>query len=358
MPSATIARRRLVNQQIARQRFGSPGEVAQWLGASQAQDYLGALWAIGLRTPGASEATVEAAIAAKALVRTWPMRGTIHFVAPADARWMLELLTPRVVQNTQGRLRELGLDAQTIAASGEVLARALAGGKQLTRGELRAALEAAGIATEGQRGNHIFGQLAMERLICFGARAGKQPTFTLLDEWAPGAKSLPRDEALAALALRYFSSHGPATLQDLVWWAGLTVADARAGLAAAAPQLGRELIDGREHYGPREAPEAGELPLAFLLPPFDEFLVAYRDRSASLDPSYANLVVPGGNGIFNPIVVIDGRVSGSWKRAFKKDTVTMTFSPFTGWSAAERRAIEAVADEYGRYVGKAAVPMW
>jgi hypothetical protein len=358
MSSAAIAHRRLVNQQIAGQRFGEPGEVVQWLGATQAQDYLGALWAIGLRTPGATEATVEAAVAAKALVRTWPMRGTIHFVAPADARWMLELLTPRVVQNTQGRLRELGLDAQTIAASGEVLARALAGGKQLTRGELRAALEAAGIATDGQRGNHIFGQLAMQRLICFGARSGKQPTFTLLDEWAPGAKSLPRDEALAALALRYFSGHGPATIQDLVWWAGLTVADARAGLAAAAPQLSCELIDGREHYGPREAPEAEDLPLAFLLPPFDEFLVGYRDRSASLDPAFAGRVVPGGNGIFNPIVVIDGRVTGTWRRTLKKDTVTLSFSPFSGWKAAEREAIATAAESYARFLGLAPRLEW
>jgi hypothetical protein len=358
MSSSTIAGRRLVNQQIARQRFGSPGEVARWLGAAQAQDYLGALWALGLRTPGATEATVEAAIAAKALVRTWPMRGTIHFVAPEDARWMLELLTPRVVQNTQGRLRELGLDGPTIAASAEVVARALEGGRQLTRGELRAELEAAGIAVDGQRGNHIFGQLAQARLICFGARAGKQPTFALLDEWAPEARSLPRDEALATLALRYFSSHGPATLQDLVWWAGLTVADARAGLAAAAPQLSHELIDGQEYYGPREAPDADALPPVFLLPPFDEFLVAYRDRSAALDPAFAGRVVPGGNGIFNPIVVTGGRVTGTWRRTLKKDHVALSFAPFSGWSAVEREAIATAAECYAGFLGLAPRVEW
>ncbi len=351
MLSSMIARRRLVNLQVARRRFEAPGEVARWLGAAQAQDYLGSLWAIGLRTPGATEATVEAAIRAKALVRTWPMRGTIHFVAPEDARWMLELLTPRVVQGTQGRLRELGLDGATIAASAEVVARALEGGRQLTRNELRAELEAAGIAVDGQRGNHIFGQLAMARLICFGARAGKQPTFALLDEWAPAARSLPRDEALATLALRYFSSHGPATLQDFVWWTGLTVADARAALAAAAPQLGRELIDGQEHYGPREAPDADALPPAFLLPPFDEFLVGYRDRGAVLDPAFAGRVVPGGNGIFHPIVVTGGRVSGIWRRTLKKDHVALSFTPFTGWDAAERESIAAAAECYGRFLG-------
>jgi hypothetical protein len=359
MNQTTIAHLRLVNQQIARQRFERPGDLVRWLGAAQAQDYLGALWALGLRTPGATEAVVEQAIADRTIVRTWPMRGTIHFVPPEDARWMLELMTPRVVQGLQRRLRELDIDAATLATSEKVVVKALEGGRQLTRNQLRDELEAAGVATAGSRGLHILGQLAHRQLICFGARAGKQPTFTLLEAWAPEARQLPRDEALATMALRYFSSHGPATVQDFVWWTGLTVADARAGLAAVAGQLTSKQIDGREYFMPPElASDAVDPGRAFLLPPFDEFLVAYRDRSASLDPSYANLVVPGGNGIFNPIVVIDGRVSGSWKRAFKKDTVTMTFSPFTGWSAAERRAIEAAADEYGRYVGKAAAPMW
>ncbi len=358
MSGATIAHRRLVNQQIARQRFAEPGEVVRWLGAMQAQDFLGALWAVGLRTPGATEATVEAAIAAKTIVRTWPMRGTIHFVAPADARWMLELLTPRVVQGMQSRLRQLGLDAQTIAASGEVVARALEGGKQLTRDELRAALEAAGIAAAGQRGIHILGQLAQARLICFGARAGKQPTFALFDEWAPDAKSLPRDEGLATLALRYFNSHGPATLQDFVWWTGLTVTDARAGLAAAALQLRRELIDGQEYYGPTDGAAEDLSKTAFLLPPFDEFLIGYRDRGASLDPAYAGRVVPGGNGIFNPIVVTGGRVTGTWRRTLKKDNVTLSFSPFTEWSAAEREAIAAAAECYGGFQERVPILEW
>jgi len=351
-----IARQRLVNQQIACSTLATPGDVVQWLGAVQAQDYLGALWALGLRLPNATEPAIEQAIAERTIVRTWPMRGTIHFVAPADVRWMLELLTPRVVQSSQSRLRQLGLDAQIIAASADVVARALEGGQQLTRNALYAVLEQANIAASDQRGLHILGQLAHQRLICFGARAGKQPTFALLDEWAPGARSLPRDEALATLALRYFTGHGPATLQDLMWWAGLTTADARAGLGAVAGQLGRALVDGQAYYFAHDQAEATAAPLtAFLLPPFDEFLVAYRDRSASLDPQYNPLIVPGGNGIFNPIVVIDGRVLGTWKRAFKKDTVLMTFSPFTSFSAAQAGAITAAAERYGSFLGKPVV---
>jgi hypothetical protein len=356
MTHGDIALQRLLSQQIAQPTFAHPSELVAWLGAVQAQDYLGALWALGLRTPGATEQSIEAALAEKTIVRTWPMRGTIHFVAAADVRWMLELLAPRVTRRSKSRHAQLGLDEAIVAASAEVIARALQGGKQLPRNALYELLEQANIATGSSRGLHILGRLAHDRLICFGARAGKQPTFALLDEWAPGAKSLPRDEALATLALRYFTGHGPATVADLMWWSGLTTAEAKAGLAAVAAQLGCESIAGQDYYFARDLPAAATEALdAFLLPPFDEFLVGYRDRSAALDAHYNTRVVPGGNGIFNPIVVIGGRVVGTWKRAFKKDRVVMTFSPFTTFSEAQASAITAAAERYGRFLGTCAV---
>lgn len=356
MNSEEVARLRMVSQQIAQPTCGQPSEVVEWLGAVQAQDFLGALWAVGLRMPAATEQAVEQALADKAIVRTWPMRGTIHFVAPADVRWMLELLTPRVVPGINRRLTQLGLDEAIIAASAKVVAKALQGGRQLERSALYRLLEQADIPTDSSRGLHILGRLAHDHLLCFGARAGKQPTFALLDEWAPQAKSLPRDEALAKLAQRYFTGHGPATLQDFVWWTGLTVADARAGLGAVAAQLDCEVVAGQEYYFAQDRSALRPRPReAFLLPPFDEFLVGYRDRSASLDASHNPLVVPGGNGIFNPIIVIDGRVVGTWKRAFQKDSVAMTFSAFTTFSDEQTIAIAAAAERYGRFVGKAVV---
>jgi hypothetical protein len=353
MTITNITAQRLLNQQIVQPAFAHPAEVVAWLGAMQAQDYLGALWAVGLRTPGATEQTVEQALAEKTIVRTWPMRGTIHFVAAADVRWMLELLAPRLVKRSASRRAELGVDDAALAASAEVIAKALEGGRQLTRNALYERMEQAGIATAASRGLHILGWLAHDRLICFGARAGKQPTFALLDEWAPGAKSLPRDEALATLALRYFSSHGPATLQDLMWWSGLTTAEAKLGLSAVAAQLGRVEIGGQEYYFAQDAREVSADPQqAFLLPPFDEYLVAYRDRSAALDPQHNTQVVPGGNGIFNPIVMIGGRVVGTWKRTLKKDSVVMAFSPFESFGKRESGLIAAAAERYGQFLGK------
>jgi hypothetical protein len=243
-----------------------------------------------------------------------------------------------------------------IAASAEVLVSALEGGKQLTRNAIYELLNQANIATDGSRGLHILGRLAHDRLLCYGARAGKQPTFALLDEWAPAAKSLTHAEALAALAQRYFTGHGPATIQDFMWWSGLTTKEAKAGLAAIEGQLEHARIGEQEFYfAPNQPKASAESRDAFLLPPFDEFLVAYRDRSAALDPQYNNLIVPGGNGIFNPIIVIDGHVIGTWKRVFKQDSVVITFSPFEDFSKTQASAIRSAAERYGKFVGKRAV---
>ncbi len=348
MTSFDVAHQRLHNQHISRATFDKPGEVVAWLGAVQAQDYLGALWALGLRMKNAIEADIEQALADKTIVRTWPMRGTLHFVAAADVRWMLELLTPRI--SAQRLHQHFGLDEATFGRCKEVLAGALQGGRQLTRPAMYERLEAAHISTAEGRGLHILSRLAQDGIICFGAREGKQQTFALLAEWAPTAKTMARDEALAELARRYFTSHGPATLQDFVWWSGLRVADARAGLEMAKPHLAQEVIDGKIYWLSSSMPAAKEAsPTAYLLPPFDEYTVAYKDRSAVLDPLYAKQVTYG-YGIFNPLIVVDGQVVGTWKRALKKDALVITPTLFAKLNKAETRAFHAAASRYGKFL--------
>jgi hypothetical protein len=301
---------------------------------------------------GATERSIEQAIAERTIVRTWPMRGTLHFVAAQDVRWLLALLTPRVIARSAGRYRQLELDEATFARGKGVFAKVLQGGKQLTRDEMLQALEQAGISTAGQRGYHLLGRSAQDGLICFGTRRGKQQTFTLLDEWVPLARSLPRDEALAELTRRYFTSHGPATVQDLMHWAGLTAAEATTGLAAAGKALVQVTVADRAYWMPCEAPEINHAtPSVHLLPGFDEYLLGYRDRSAVLDPAYAQRICPGGNGMFNPTLVIDGVVTGTWKRTFKGGAVVIEPAPFQPLTAAENEALSAAADRYGRFLG-------
>ncbi len=347
-----IARQRLHNQQLAAAAFDTPGDVVEWMGAVQAQDFLGSLWAIGLRLPKAGQADIEHAVADKTIIRTWPMRGTLHFVPPADARWMLALLTPRVVARTAGQYRQAELDRGVFSRSAEALTKALQGGQQLTRIETYQVLERAGISAAGLRGLLILGRLAQEGLICFGPRRGKQPTFVLLDEWAPSARRLERDEALAWLARRYFTSHGPVTLQDFVWWSGLTTSDARAGLEAVRPELTQDVIDGQAYWlSPARPTRRMAAPTAYLLPAYDEYTVAYKDRSAVLDPAYTQ---QAGYGI-GPTIVIDGQIAGTWKRTLKKETVVIETKLFTPLSQAKTRALAVAAERYGRFLGKPAV---
>jgi hypothetical protein len=356
MPATALALQRLYQQRLSQNPLATPGEVVAWLGAVQAQDYLGALWAIGLRMQHATEADIEQAMADGVIVRTHPMRGTWHFVAAADVRWLLTLMAPRRIASNASWYRRLELDDATFAKSNAVFAKTLQGGKQLTRRELAAKLEQAGISTAGLRLTFILSRAELDAVIASGARRGKQFTFALLDELVPVSKALERDEALAELARRYFTSHGPATLQDFVWWSGLIVADARAGLEMVKSQFIKEVIGGRAYWTSpinRVATSVesrfigGASPTAYLLPAYDEYTVAYKDRSAILDPAYAK---QARNGIFSPAIVINGQIVGTWKRTMKKDAVIITPSLFTPLKKAETHSLAASANQYSAFL--------
>jgi hypothetical protein len=189
---------------------------------------------------------------------------------------------------------------------------------------------------------HILFALAHERLICFGARRDKKPTFVLLDEWVPPSAPKVREEALAELAKRYLTSHGPATIADFAWWSGLTMKEANEALSLAGVIDYEEAAKGTAH----------------LLPPFDEYTVAYKDRSAVLDPAYAKRVNAGG-GMLNAIAVVAGKVVGGWKRVVRGGSVDVSVTPFRELNARETRALDKEATHYARFLARrrpAAVP--
>ena len=349
MLNMDIAQQRLFNQYIASTPCGKPEDVVQRFGAIQAQDYLGALWAVGLRMQNATVADVEQAIADGSIVRTHPMRGTWHFVAGVDIRWLLSLTAQRMIARCATMYRQLELDDKIFAISNTVIAQTLQGGKQLTRHELATELERVGISTKGLRLTFLLSRAELDGLIVGGARRGKQFTHALLDELVPTSKILARDEALAELARRYFTSHGPATAQDFAWWSSLTITDARAGLALARPHLVQEVINGQSYWLSPSLPGAKVLsPTAYVLPPFDEYTVAYKDRSAVLDPTH---VISTKNGIFSPIIVVNGQVVGTWARTIKKDAVIFTPSLFIPLDQAETRALAVAIDRYSAFLG-------
>ena len=319
-----IAARRLARLCVSAPE-GSPLEVLDRLLAVQAQDHASALWAVGLRCTATQQA-VARALAQGAMVRTWPMRGTLHLLRARDARWMVDLLGPRSLAAQAGRRRQLELDDALLSRCRDRIERALQDGPA-SREALMAELRSIGVSTDGQRGYHVLVHLAQQGRIC---QAGPdRNTFALLESFAPVRSPLPRDQALAELARRYFSGHGPATEADLAWWAGLPLGDVRAAIAGAREHLVREEHDGAICWS-AAGEEPPPPPGAHLLPAFDELLLGYRDRSAVLDPAHASRVCPGGNGVFRPMVVVGGRVVATWRAKSTRGGVRFAWEPFEG----------------------------
>ena len=340
---------RFANQQLSTSRFNSPEKLVSWFGAVQAQDYYGALWGLGLRLQNTTEAAVEQALIQKKIVRSWPMRGTLHFTAAEDLKWMLKLLAHRVTGQAAFRYRQLGLDETVFAKSRKILEKSLQGNKQLSRPEIYTILNAAGIETAEQRGIHILGKLARDYVICFGSRVGKQQTFVLFDEWISSSRELTKEESLGELAQRYFQSHGPATMQDFVWWTGLTISDAKVGLDLVKSHFEHAEMNGNSYWFTRPKDLPNISCESFLLPSYDEYTVAYKDRSAVLDPQHAKNNDTG-NGIFHPPIVIDGKVVGLWKRVLSKNTVTVRAVPFQNLSQEETKAFKKTASTYAHFL--------
>jgi hypothetical protein len=346
-----LATLRLRHQRIGHNPFASAAEAVRWFGAVQAQDYLGALWAIGLRTRGATETSVEQAIAERTIVRTWPLRGTLHFVAAEDARWMLDLCAPRTLaRNAQRLRRDHGIDNRIVVRSRKVLTDALGGGVCLARPELYRRLEGARIATGASRGLHLLWWHATEGLICLGARAGKQQTFALLDDWLPPTPPRLREESLAELARRYFTSHGPATVRDFAWWSGLTATDAALALEMVAQELLATTIEDRTYWQARSATDTRAGSSCHLLPCYDEYTVAYQDRGAVMSSEVAARA-DSGHGIFHPPIVSDGQIVGTWSRAVQRSSVAITYRLFAPVGRRQTRALATAARRYAKFLG-------
>jgi hypothetical protein len=321
------------------------------LGAAQAQDFGAAKWGVAQRTEGVTDSEFDRLFGDGAILRTHLMRPTWHFVVPRDIRWMLELTAPRVHAANAYYYRKLELDDTTFQRSGTVMEEALRGGRHLTRTELARALEDAGIVASRLRLAYLLMRAELDAVICSGPRRGKQFTYALLDERSPGFPRLSRDQALAELTTRYFSSHGPALLEDYSWWSGLTVADARAGVEMAET-LVREVRNGRAYWLVPSTVTTGRTePGAHLLPNYDEYLIAYRDHDSTLDaglfPDRAALE----SALGGHILVLDGQVAGGWRRTVDGGDVVVDVAPVRPIGTVHRQELHRAAERYGAFLG-------
>jgi hypothetical protein len=344
-----IATQRLSNQFIARKGPRQPADVVAWFGGVQAQEYLPAKWALALRMPLISEAEIEDAFNQGEILRIHVLRPTWHFVAPADIRWMLELTAPSVHRRMSSYNRQLGLDPATMNRAAAVMERALGDGGNLLRAELGLELKRAGISTTSFRLAHLALYAELEGVMCSGPRRGNQFTYALLANRAPQAQRLSRDQSLAELTRRYFRSHGPATVRDFVWWSGLTTADAARGLGMIRAR--KLIVDGRTYWTlGRKARGGIRSGAVHLLPIYDEYLVAYRDREAV--PHAATLVKSpsGGYSMFRNALVIGGQIAGTWKSLRNRNEITLEVVPLRRLTTAERQAIVSATTRYSRFL--------
>ena len=351
----SIIRRRLRNQWIDAPARGDAPLVVERLVAVQAQDFSGAKWALGMRSRKSSELQVATAFDDGRILRTHLLRPTWHFVLPEDIRWLLMLTGPRVQAGNAGMYRQAELDAATRRRAEVILRRALQGGAQLTREELREALDRGGIPTKAEfRLGYVLMHAELEGLICSGPRRGKQFTYALLDERAPAGRKHDRDWALAELSRRYFISRGPATAHDFSKWSGLTLSDARKGFEMACEYLKRETFAGREYWFGEVTKPARGAPRAHLLSVYDEYFSSYKDHVLIGGEEISARLRAFGNALTG-VIVMDGMAVGTWKRTIVKDQAHVQLEPFGKLTADARHELREAAERYARFHGLTAV---
>lgn len=347
--AATIANRRLHNSRLVGAPFENPQEAVHWLGAVQSQDFAGAKWAIGQRTRDVTSADIDRLFNDGKILRTHILRPTWHFVAPADIRWTLKLVGPRVNAANAYYYRKFELDDEVFAKANAALAEALQGGVQLTRTEISQVYRKIGINASGLRLAYFIMRAELDGIICSGPLRGKQFTYALLDERVPKAKTLDHDDALAELANRYFASHGPAQVHDFAWWSGLAITKARAGIEMVRPSLLQEIVGGKTYWSAAgQAPASFKIPLVRLLPNYDEYLIAYKDHSPTVDATLPSHV---GDAFMAHIIVLNGRAVGGWRRAIQKNEITITTKLLIKLDRAEQSALQLAAERYSRFMG-------
>ena len=343
-----ISQLRLQNQQIGGTEFNSVKELVHWMGAIQAQDYGMAKYAIGVRLKNTVVQTIEEAINKADIIRTHVLRPTWHFVAAEDTRWMLELTAKNLNRALSSNNKRLELDEKTFKKSNGIIENILRDGNHLTRKEIMAALEKKGIKTNDLRASHIMFRAETDLVVCNGIKKDKQFTYALLDERIASIRKITKEQALSQLAQCYFSSHGPATLQDFSWWSGLSVTDSKHALELVKPNLISEKLKDHTLWFLNNINSTPKTNKLFFLPSYDEFLISYKSREISMDSKFSSRTFTT-NGIFNPIIVHNAKVIGIWKPQFKKDILIKEYF-FVLPTENQKRLCLKAAKEYGRFM--------
>jgi hypothetical protein len=352
MKLTEISNIRLLNQQVTCTKLKSFKEIVNWMGALQAQDFPMSKWAIGIRSDNSTDKAIETEINKGEILRTHLLRPTWHLVSAENIHWMLELTAPGIKAGLKSRLRELELTESLINKCSNIIQDSLKGANHLTREELIVILAKHKVLTDNQRGYHILVRAELDGIICSGIIKGGKQTYALLEERVPKTRDLTKEEALKKIAGIYFLSHGPATLPDFKWWSGLSAADARNALESIKPDLVSDKAGTETYWLFNSLPYPKiDYNIVYLLPAFDEFLISYKDRKASIQLADHKKAVSE-NGIFRPVIVINGQVRGLWKRTIRKEKVIIETKLFKPVNKSLKKEIEKGIEHYGLFLDK------
>ena len=352
MTKSDIIRHRLFNQQIAETDLKKPEEIVSRMVAMQAQEYAMAKWAIGLRLPGSTDAMIEQSFNKGAILRTHLMRPTWHFVTPADIQWLLQLTAPRVAALNAYKYRQHKLDSRIFKRSNDIIARELDGGKHLLRSELQAVLANKKIPADGVRLISILMQAELDSIICSGARRGNQQTYALLEHRIQKVKPIQKEEALKMFAERYFTSRGPATEKDFSTWSGLSLTDARRAINLLSSEFEQEKFNEQTViFLPRKLHPERQIQDSFLMPDYDEYGMGYRDRTVLRVKEDDFKHFTGENPAFNRMIIINGKITGTWKRTIKNKNLRIETVPFRPLSKASQKVLKKSIQKYCVFIG-------
>lgn len=328
MSPSELLHTRLHNQLLTVRSLDKPEEIVSWMCAMQSQALDMAKWAIGVRLEGKSVQDIDEALNTGKIIRTHVLRPTWHFVTADDIHWMFDLSNSRLKSIYQSYRKAYFDNDELIFRGVSILEKALADGGHLTKQEIDEVLLSHDIKADARHLTLIISHAEMEGILCNGKLRGNKQTFTSLPLWVPLREKLHKDEALAQLARRFFTSHGPATLADFTWWSGLSLTECRQGLDMVKSEFLSEAINGRVFWmrNDLQTPPSDK-DSALLLPPFDEFVVSFKDRSELISDEHYGKVMTK-NGLFSPTVMLNGRIVGLWRKTMLKGKPQVELSFF------------------------------
>lgn len=356
MPMITpydISIMRLQNQQIANSKFKTPAALVRYMGAMQAQNYNMVKYATGLRIPDATKEQVERALNSGKLIRTHVLRPTWHLVTADALTPMLQITAPRILSSMRSRDRQLGLTAKVLKKCFDTLCRSLENHPGKRRDELLKDLNSIGIETKhDNRAAHILASAELNRIICSGKEDGKQNTYALYQSRIPDTPNRSPEQITEWLAEKYFTGHGPATVEDFAWWSGLTLTDVRNAVAALSAKLDAVIFRDKTYWF-RKGTDRIQVneENAYLIPAFDELVVSYKDRSAIFKTKDKKKAISS-NGIFWPVILLNGQVTGLWKPIAKKNILKIETTLFRRHTVNEKSLIREAAGLAGTFYQK------